>query len=160
MGKYTAVLRGLPSYQGEDASFNEKVVAKRLSFGPLSATLAAQGYADVRKRKAELDEELSKVNVEVAAWEGAMFDAFDNEGITQLKLATGQSISTYPEPYAQVADPQAFRDWCIEQGLGNRMSLAWTTTNSIAKEQLLAGEEPPPGIKIFVKNRSRLAKGA
>jgi hypothetical protein len=159
LGKYTAVLRGLPTYQGEDASFTEKVIKKRLTFGPLTATIAAAGYAAARAKKDIADEEMSKINVEVAAWEEAMHEAFEQEGVSSVRLVTGESVSTYPEPYAQIADSRAFRAWCEEQeDLKDRLQLAWATTNSIAKERLLAGEEPPPGIKIFVKNRSRLSK--
>jgi hypothetical protein len=159
MGKYTSVLRGLPAYQGEDASFTEKVIAKRIEIGALTATQAAAGYAAARAKKDKHDEEGGKINVELAAWESAMHEAFEMEGITSCTLTTGEHISTYPEPYAQVADPNAFRAWCMDQeGLGERMQLAWATTNSIAKERLLAGEEPPPGIKIFVKTKSRLGK--
>jgi hypothetical protein len=160
MGKYTQVLRGLPSYKGEDASFFEKVVAKRLTLGVLSATQAAAGYAAARTKKDMIDEELSKHSVELAAWESAMHDAFESEGVSSVKLSTGESISTFPEPYAQVANPSAFREWCLgQEGLSDRMTLAWATTNSIAKERLLAGEEPPPGIEIYVKTKSRLSRG-
>lgn len=159
MGKYTSVLRGLPKYSGEDASFNEKVAAKRIAIGVVSASQAADGYTKARLAKDKADEEVSKANVEVAAWESIMQEVFEMEGITSLKLATGETVSTYPEPYAQVSDPQAFRNWCMDQeGLGDRMQLAWATTNSIAKERLLAGEEPPPGITVFVKTKSRLNK--
>jgi len=159
VGKYTQVLRGLPAYQGEDASFIEKVIAKRLTYGPLTASLAASKYAEVRAKKDKLDEESSTLNVELAAIEAAMHEAFEMEGVTSVRLKSGESISTYPEPYAQVADPAAYRAWVMEQeGLSDRMTLAWATTNSIAKERLLSGEEPPPGVTIYVKTRSRLAR--
>jgi hypothetical protein len=159
VGKYTQVLRGLPQYRGEDASFNEKIIAFKAKLGVQSAAQAAQGYAQARAKKDDLDAESSALNVELAAWEELMHDCFEHEGISSLKLSTGESINTYPEPYAQIADPQAFRDWCsTQEDLANRMTLPWSTTNSITKERLLDGEEPPPGVKIFVKTKTRLSR--
>jgi hypothetical protein len=48
MGKYTSILRGLPSYKGEDATQTEKIAAKRAELGVLTATQAAAGYRAAR----------------------------------------------------------------------------------------------------------------
>jgi hypothetical protein len=159
MGKYTSILRGLPSYKGEDATQAEKIAAKRAELGVLTAVQAATGYRAARDVKDELAAKLEDAQVIVKAYEEILQETYEMEGVTSLKLADGSTVSTFVEPYASVKNPLAFRKWVQEQpGLEQRMTLPWTTTNSITKEMLLDGDEPPPGVEVFVKSKTRLAR--
>ena len=159
MGKYTSVLRGLPSYKGEDASQAEKIASKRSEIGVLTATQAAAGYRAARDKKDKLSDELDDAQVAVVAYEEVLQETYEAEGVTSLKLADGSTVSTYVEPYSSVKDHEAFREWVMDQDdLPNRMSLPWMTMNSIVKEMLLDCEPPPPGVEVFVKHKTRLAR--
>jgi hypothetical protein len=93
--------------------------------------------------KDELEKKLDAAKVDVRAFEEILQETYEMEG----------------EPYASVKNPVAFRKWVREQpGLEQRMTLPWTTTNSITKEMLLDGDEPPPGVEVFVKQKTRLAR--
>ena len=96
------------------------------------------------------------MNLMLDAYQSLMVAQFEAEGISSLKLSTGQPIVTYEEPYAQVIDKDAFRLWCIKQGLERSLVLPWQTTNKITKDMLLAGDPEPDGVTIYAKTRVRL----
>jgi hypothetical protein len=158
MGKYTSVLRGLPQYAGEDASIKEQVNAKRIEIGVLTPGEAAAGYRKARDKKDALEGQVSEINIEVTAYEAILHEVYELAGITSLKLSDGATVGTYVEPYSSVEDAEAYRVWCLEQDLGNRMTLPWATTNSLTKERILEGEPPPPGVKVYVKTKTRLSR--
>lgn len=110
----------------------------------------------VRDRLTRLDDILS---VTQEAYTVLMVEQMEVEGTSSLRLADGQPISTYPEPYSQVVDRDAFREWCIKQGLLRQMQLAWQTTNMLVKKMLIAGEPEPPGISVTAKTKVRLGPG-
>lgn len=54
---------------------------------------------------------------------------------------------------------EIFRRYCMaDPDLKQSLSLAWQTQNSLVKQFLLNGEEPPPGIKIFCKSKIVMRK--
>lgn len=54
---------------------------------------------------------------------------------------------------------ELFRRFCLaDPDLSQSMSLAWQTQNALVKECLTKGEEPPPGIKLFVKSKIVMRK--
>lgn len=124
--------------------------------GKQYATEYARVYAELRKVISSLGEEQWKLGLLLEAYQGLMIDQFETEGVSSLKLSNGQPVTTYEEPYPQVEDKEAFRQWCIKQGLERKMSLHPSTTTSMVKEMLLAGDPEPDGIKIYVKTRVRL----
>ena len=80
----------------------------------------------------------------------------DTEEISSIKLDSGRSISTWMEPYPQVTDAEAFRLWCIENGLERSLRLWPSTTASLVKQRLMDGKPEPPGITIYAKSVVRL----
>lgn len=156
--KYAKVLANLERLAGEDTEYQNKVSAVRQEiteepdFQMHASSLAAR-YLKVRAEKEKLEAEMYDVNLELTAVEQLLIDQYEVEGTTKVTLETGESIAVQPEPYAQVQNKDEFRQWCLEQGLGNLMSIPWATTNMMTKQRLLEGQPEPPGVKAFIKSK-------
>lgn len=165
-GKYAKVLKKLPRLRTtESPQYQEKVEAlktlltapsqeeERQKLGveriPLQASVLANEYNDLRLAKEVLQAQLSEIELQIAAITQLLDDQFEAEGLTLVRLDDGARVMTRPEPYAVVKDPTKFRQWCIDQGLQEKMTLPWQTTNALTKERLLAGEPEPDGIEAF-----------
>lgn len=159
MGKYTKFESTLPRMLDPDAKYQDKINARKAEIiegdplGTNRASLLAAKYVAVRKQKAEVNKLLRDVNLELEAYGQLISDAFEREGVTNMKLAAGVRVESHLEPYAQVTDRDAFRLWCIEQGLERSLQLPWGTTNSLVKERLVAGAPEPPGVSAFMKSK-------
>jgi hypothetical protein len=131
----------------------------RQSFAPASSPSEfAQGYVLLRRLKDKMEEWESNTNLLLEAYTQLMSKALDDQGLSAVKLTTGESVSTYLEPYPTVKDQEAFRQWCIKSGFANMMHLHPSRTASLAKEMLEKGENPPPGVEIYAKTRVRLMR--
>ena len=157
-GKYASHLKDVPRYLGDDQSHQDKVTeAKRLWTGSdLRASSLAKLYVTIREEKEQKQRELSEVQVRLDAVEQLLVSTMDTEEISSIKLDSGRSISTWMEPYPQVTDAEAFRLWCIENGLERSLRLWPSTTASLVKQRLMDGKPEPPGITIYAKSVVRL----
>jgi hypothetical protein len=117
------------------------------------ASVIARAYREVRAVVETLDELQSHMHLTKEAYEQLLILAYEAEGVNSLKLATGERVRIEPQPYAQVMDKEAFRQWCVAQGLERSMHLMWQTTNSLVKERLLKGEPEPDGIEAKMKHK-------
>tara|TARA_R110000824_G_scaffold53800_1_gene148603 strand:+ start:6608 stop:7132 length:525 start_codon:yes stop_codon:yes gene_type:complete len=154
MGKYSSITSSLPPLQPDDQTYQEKVeaVKQELTKNPPHVSFL-HVYTDKRAARDEAREKLSEANLELEAISQLLVEQFEAEGIESKRLETGESLGIHPEPYPVVNDPEMFRIWCLEQGLGRSMKLPWQSTSSIVKERLLGGEPEPPGITTYVKNK-------
>lgn len=161
MGKYSGVIEGLPSLQQEEPpSYKDRIEDSKRKFleehpSPSSAVIASE-WVNLRLRKDVLEEEMKNLGVMLRATESLLEDSFEGDGITQLRLNINgdeHSVATQYEPAAVVEDKDAFRKWCIDQGLINEMNLWPSKTTSIVKEALLNGNPMPPGIGAFRKTK-------
>lgn len=132
------------------------VLHTRASAGKAYAIQYAQQYALLRKHIDEVKSLLSSMNLLMEAYQWLMVESLEVEGVESIRLANGQLVSTFPEPYTQIVDPEANRLWCIAQGLENKMTLPWGTLNGLAKRMLIDGLEPPAGTKLWTKINVRL----
>lgn len=165
-----------------DDSFKYLVdILKRETGGKQHAAEFGRVYAELRSIKDMISSWESDVNLLLEAYQWLMIEQMEVEGLTAMRLANGQPVSTFDEPYAQVVDKEAFRRWCMTPadecmvcgrntsdheherhevhpggGLERAMSLPWSTTNALTKERLLAGEEEPDGVTCFAKTKVRL----
>lgn len=132
---------------------------KHATGGKRYASEFARVYAELRKVADRLESWQSNINLLMDAYLDLMVEQLEVEGISSIRLANGQPVTTYPEPYAQVVDKEEFRLWCIKQGMERDMHLHWGKTNSMTKEMLLAGDPEPPGVTVYAKTRVRLGAG-
>lgn len=100
-------------------------------------------------RVTALEQMLSRsYELEEPGW--GLYGAQDNA----VRLPSGHSISITPEINVKVENPDAFREWCIKNGLGHKLQLWPSTTAAITKERLVAGAKPPTG--VVAKQRPKI----
>jgi hypothetical protein len=158
-GKYAEVVKTLPRLPASDAGFQEKVQQRKrelIDNDPLkmrSASALASEYRRLRDSKDEVEQIISRLNLEIEAVSQLLIEQYEADGTSSIALATGGSVSTQLEPYAQVLDRDQCRTWAVENGLERSLALPWQTANAIVKERLLKGEPEPPGMKAFVRTK-------
>lgn len=150
VGKYTHVAAGLTPKPEESAWQTEVTATKReiLDVSPTDADLAKQ-LLQLREEKDSLKKSLSALNINIGAYEQLIADRFESSGITQVRLDTGETISTQIKPYARIADRAAFRAWCVANGLEDALQLPWQTTNALVADRLIEGLDEPAGIDTY-----------
>lgn len=129
---------------------------KRTTAGKPWAASFTRAYVEMRDIDNLLKAWDSAVSLLLETYQALMCDQMENEGIKSMKLPSGQPVSTWEEPYATVEDREEYRQWCIKNGLERSMMLPWPTTNAMAKERLILGQEPQDGVKIWSKTKVRL----
>ena len=156
-GKYADVIKDLPSLTGNRS---ERVNIVREKFADLGAIDLARQYALFRKKKAALDTELKLVQENVDAVASLLVPAYESAGVSSMKiLETGQTVSVQKEPSAVLENKDAFRLWCIANGYERELRLMPQTMNALVKEKILAGEAPPEGTSVYVRDKLVLKKG-
>lgn len=160
-GKYAHIIDSLPRMLGTEPDYQQKVQAVKdaMLLDPdyqQHASWLAREYAGLRDEKARAEEAVKEVNLRLEAVSQMLFDQYEVEHVTTLTV-DGRPVSVRLVPYASVEDKEAFRLWCTQDAdLSRKMTLPWTTTNKLASDMLLAGEELPPGVTIFAKQRFTL----
>lgn len=119
----------------------------------------AKAYRLMRLVDDAINEAQSEVNLIKAAYEKLIDKYYEVEGVTSLRLDTGESVSVQYEPHLKVTNPNVFRKWCIEAGLEEKLQLPWQSGNSLAKERLLEGLPEPDGTELRSKPKFVLRKG-
>lgn len=125
---------------------------------PTAAT-AARVWAAMRDVKDVLADNMSLTELTLEAYAQILVDAYEVEGVDNLRLEDGTSVRVQPEPHAQVVDKDAFREWCMKNGLERSLQLMWQTTNALTKERLLNGDTEPDGVQCQVRNKLVLKRG-
>jgi hypothetical protein len=117
---------------------------------------------DISARVGALTADLSII---LEAYGRLAYDSIEGEQLANCRLADGRGVTTTLEPYTQIVDKQVFRDWVeerdedgnfVRQWLVDSLAVPWPRVNSLAKEMLMAGEDPPPGTKLWSKPKVRL----
>ncbi len=121
------------NYRGEPRSF-------------IPAVDLAKQYIDIRGEIDAIEAQLSEANLRLEATSQLMTEQFEVEDVSSLNIRDVGSVRTQYEPYAKVEDKEAFRLWCLDNGLEKSLALPWQSTNSIVKELLLGGQKEPAGV--------------
>lgn len=140
MGKWDPVVKNLSPELPADSKFQDKVDVLKKPLVGTPASGLAQLYASLRDQKKDLEEKTKELNVKIAAAEQAMWGAFEDEGVSSLKLAEGGSVRIAREPVASVKDKDSLREWAMENGHTRDLTIPWQTLNAIAKSLIEAGE--------------------
>jgi hypothetical protein len=158
MGKYTNVAARLTP-KPQDQKFQSKVDAVKRDIAATSTADLAKGLIACRAEKDAAKQTLSDANVRVLAYEQRLADAFEEAGVSTIKLESGESVSTQIRTFARVKDPALFRAWCIAHGLENALTLPWQSTNALAAERLVEGLPDPDGVETHKQTIVVLRKG-
>jgi len=143
------------------------------------ASALAATYTKLRAMRTILDYVESSLELRTKAIEMLALDQFENESTLAIKLGEGvvlfeeavadlideimsvkqldvqlnltPTVYYQSEPFAVVEDKDLFREWCIVNGLAEKLQLWPTTTQAIVKERLLAGDTLPDGVSATNK---------
>jgi hypothetical protein len=159
MGKYTNIASALPTLPIEGEYQAEISAIKTTISQDLSEVDLAKEIVSIRAEKAAAKEALGVINLRLTAYEQILTDQFEAAGITQVRLESGETISTQIKPYARVADKRAFRQWCVFNGLESSLTLPWTTTNALVADRLVEGLPEPDGIDTYKLSTVVLRRG-
>jgi hypothetical protein len=166
MGKYDSVVPGLPKLK-EEPAYQERVDEVKSGIAMREPVVLASQYAALRLKKDLLNEELSGVNLEIVAYEQLLVASQENGeagwgayGVkpNAIRLPSGYTIRVHHEPYGKVMDKEAFRIWCIQNGYERQLQLWPSRMNSLVKERLIAGENPPEGCEAFGVDKVEFVK--
>lgn len=171
MGKYDIVIGNLSAAPPEEPAYQSKIDALKKAMKAADThtpeTLARE-YVSTREIKEELADDLSVVQMRLTALEQMLVESVDNDepgwgmygaGPTTVKMPDGGSVAVQYEPTGKVEDKEAFRLWCINNGLENALQLHNATMNALVKERLLNGQPEPDGVKAYVRSKIVLRRG-
>jgi len=156
LGKYDAVVAKLPKLPVEPSDYQMKVEAAKEKYRALRTTQLVTTFADLRRKKDDLEEQEKALNLQIEAVTQLVLGAFEKEELASIKLDDGCLVFTQVEPYAGVKDKETYRAWCVSEGLEKEMHLWPSTTQALVKERLLSGLDNPPGVEAFVKTSLRI----
>lgn len=187
--KYKDVMKNLDPLPVEDTNYQSKVQTLKEGIGEHDPEILADLYESTKRGefvgdrtefieslqpaiellgKEGLEEILYRVNMRLAALEQLLISSYEKEdegwGMygatpTMIRMKNGGSVSVQPEPVGKVLDKEAFRLWCINNGLEHSLQLWPTTANAIAKERYVNGEPDPDGMKTYSRMKVVLRKG-
>jgi len=162
MGKYDAILKGLPKFPSELsegwASRQREIDEAKAKITDRTPSTLLALYAALRSEVDRLESEKKEMGIQLEAASSLLLGAYEGEGITSLRVAGIGSVRTEPGPYAHITDKPKFHQWCLENGFGLQMQLPWQTMNNVAKERLLANQEPPEGVTVYLKDKLVLTR--
>jgi hypothetical protein len=162
MGKWTALKNKLVRYSEPD-SWQQKIDKVKLGDPTSTTPTTEKPYAKltrlelceemvrVAEEKDKIKEALADLNVREAAIDQVMVDMLEGEGELQVKNAFG-TFFIKDDPYCSIVDREAYLKWVGENDLEELLTVNYQTTSGIVKGKLEAGEEIPPGIKVFMKS--------
>jgi hypothetical protein len=161
-GVYDHILPHLPRMEMRDATRQDAIDALKKVIRERSPQAPSMGkrFKELRAEQSRLMDELSEVNLELAAYTQLLVDSQTDgaEGWGQyggskntLRLITGDVIRVQPEPYTTIVDQEALRRFFIAEGLENLLTPHPQTVNANNKERLLHGQPELPGTKVWCK---------
>lgn len=131
----------------------ERVNEAKTEITEREPTGLAARYAGVRAEMKSAKDMVSVIQVQLDACSELLVDQFEAEGITSLKMKDGSSVRVDVKPINVTKDREGFRLWCIEEGLQKEMHLHPGTARTMMCNMLLAGEDIPPGLEAFMKDK-------
>lgn len=141
-------------------------VATRFTAGSDSPHRTTAAYLALRDMKDAIVETVKRADDLIEAYGQLAFDGIEGEGLANVRLANGRGVTPTLEPYTNVTDKKALREWIEarnpETGELERpdlvagLALPWPSLNALVKEMWFDGEEPPPGVKLYAKPKVKL----
>ena len=161
-GKYKGLV--LPRMIGVKPSYYNKVMALKAEIENdpefiRQAGTIANTYVELRREAEQKAAELSDLKLRMTAAMLLMIEQYEVEGVSSLTMHDGAKVRWNPEPHLVVIDKEAFRQWCVSQGLERSMHMSWGSANKMVKQMLLDGVGEPPGAECFMRPKVSFTKG-
>ena len=151
--KWAHLKNKLPPLPDSDPKHKELVELAKGVYRAKPLAELLKSYCAYREKKDELKVILSALQISVDAHEALIIEHYDAQAISKMTLETGETISTSPEPYAQVIDKKAMVEWAKSHGLGSALTLPWQTLNSELKALLENGQPAQSGVTAFIRTK-------
>jgi len=160
-GKYDHIIGGLDQLPPEDPKYQDKInlIKEKIKAETVHTPESlVKEYAVVRSVKEDLKDELSIIQEKLTAIEQLLYESYDHDEFgwgthgasdNTILLTDGRKLQVLLEPVGKVQDKEAFRLWCIKDGLESSLQLWPSTMNSIAKERAEKGQPAPDGVKVY-----------
>jgi hypothetical protein len=126
-------------------------VEREFTFDQLSQQELGKRYTELRDKKDALEAQEKKINLELEAVQQLLIPKMEQNGMDLYRMPSGDSLSIKDEPYCSVADKDAFTSWIKETGQESLLTVHYMTLSAMTKDRLQTGQNPPPGIKVFLK---------
>jgi hypothetical protein len=157
-GKWSGLRGTLPPAPLEN-DYQNRVNVRKTELAHLSQTEKARQYITCRDNKDRLNEEISRLNLDIEALSQMLIPQMEQDGVDMFRLDSGESLSIKDEPYSSVDNRPMFLTWIRNQNLEDLLTVNYQTMNSMVKERLTKGLQAPPGIKVFLKQSITKRKG-
>lgn len=125
-----------------------------IQYESMSKLELCQEVDDTDNEKDLIEARLKAINTRREALNQLILDILELDGDTKISNAYG-TFFIQDEPYTRVEDKRNYLSWIREQGLEDLLTVPWQSTNAQTKDRLLKGENPPPGLKVFIKSTVR-----
>jgi hypothetical protein len=145
----------LPAFT-EEPSYQEKINETKSQFIGLETSELAKHFNIGKQQKKELEEQISDINVGLAALSQLLVENLKGQDLQKVTLAAGGTVYLSVEVYPSTADKNTVREWAVEQGMSEILTVNYRTLQGIVKERLEDGLEPPPGVEVYLKTTARL----
>jgi len=149
MGKWTALRSKLPALPAE-ATYGDALMTMCESVRGMSLDELTSAYNAFVEEKAAFNEELSRVNLALAAYERVLDETLEQENLESVK-ANGHTWTRSPEPYPKVEDAALLRAWA-QRTMPDALALHSGTLKSVVKAALENGDVLPDGVTAYMKN--------
>ncbi len=157
-GKWSSLKGSYPSAP-VDMDFQARVNTVKQGLQATSKTERARKFCELRDAKDELEAQIKEINTNLEALSQLMILEMETAGETLFRLDSGDSLSIKDEPYSSVVDKDAFINYIEKSGQKDLLTVHYMTMNSMVKERLQNGQEPPPGIKVYVRQSIMRRRG-
>jgi hypothetical protein len=150
MGKWTETTKHLQPLPDPDTPYFQRLArrADELMCVPLDDLARRYGTADGTRKR--LEDEVSDATLERDAIGRAMLRKMENAKLDSV-VTGGYRWTPSPEPYPQVKDRVALREWAVRNGMEDALAIPHQTLKATVKAALENHEELPEGIDIFAK---------
>ena len=158
MGKYSSFRSKLPAFE-QPKEWQEKVNSFKQDFiGTVdgqhaNAAFLAVAYADIDKKKKELEERIAQYNIELEAISQLGCEALEEQGLEKVNLSSGGYVRIDDRPYTAIESREEIFAWIKKNKLTDLLSVNYQTLNGMNNERLISGKPCIPGTKVWIKTK-------
>jgi hypothetical protein len=122
-----------------------------IQYEAMSKLELCQEIDDTDNEKDAIEAKLKAINTRREALNQLVLAILEDDGDTKISNAYG-TFYIQDEPYTRVENKRDYLAWIREKKLEDLLTVPWQSTNAQAKDLLQKGQDPPPGLKIFIKS--------
>jgi hypothetical protein len=143
----------------EDQGWQAKIDLYKEAMTDLETPELARRFSIARARKRQLEEEVSLCSTEMEAMSQLLVQNLQNSETQSVHLNTGETVFVQIEVYPANVDKDQLRAWVMVEGMLELLTVNYQTLAGLTKERLINGQEPPPGVEVFLKSKARVRGG-